>query len=51
MSESPAYSDPEKNAHVSDEKKVACSSDVPIYIVESTVETDAVEFGEFKELR
>ena len=36
---------------MSDEKKVAYSGDVPIYTAESTGETDAVEFGEVKELR
>jgi hypothetical protein len=52
MSESPTYSDPEKNGHVSDEKTaVAYSSDAPVYANESTGETAAVEFGEVKELR
>jgi hypothetical protein len=51
MSESPTYSDPEKDAHVSDEKKAAFSSDTPVYGDEATEETDAVEFGEVKDLR
>ena len=51
MSKSPTYSGPEKGPHVPDEKKVAYSSDVPIYAVETNGLAEEVEFGEVKELR
>lgn len=51
MSGSPTYSDPEKGANTSDEKKVAYTTDVQPYVDIATGETDAVEFGEVKELR
>jgi hypothetical protein len=51
MSESPTYSDPEKHAQVSDEKTAAHSKDGPSYSDEAIGETEAVEFGEVKELR
>ena len=51
MSESLTYSDPEKDAHVSDEKKAVYSDDAPVYGDEGVGETDAVEFVETQELR
>lgn len=51
MSESPTYSDPEKGPQGSDEKKLAYSSDVPVYAVETHDLGEEREFGEVKELR
>ena len=51
MTESPTYSNPEKGPHGPDEKKVAYSSDVPIYAVETGGLAEEAEFGEVKELK
>lgn len=52
MSASPPYPDPEKSEGSSNEKKVAYSSDLAVYTGDGAAEeTDAVEFGEVKELR
>ncbi|KAG0651995.1 Proline-specific permease [Hyphodiscus hymeniophilus] len=51
MSESPTHFDPEKDAHVSNEKNAVYSKDAIVYADEATGETEAVEFGEVKELR
>jgi hypothetical protein len=51
MPESPRDSNPEKDAKASDHKKAVYSSDAPVCADEETGETEAVEFGEVKELR